>query len=518
MHATQEHTKTTLILHPKIYLDASGEHTHALLVRGGRVIAVGDDAMSQECDEQVEPQGACLFPALADAHIHVWDLGMRSGLVDLRGSASPDEVLRRLKVANASPLPVSGWVQAHGWDNHLWEENQTVTRAELDAIFPDTPVCLYRIDHHACLVNSEALRRANITTETVIEGGLIARDASGELTGLLVDEALEMISENIPVETDEELEEVFCEKASMLRSFGINCAHMAWTKRNGLNMAHRLYKEGKMPIRLFCMIDCDDPEIDDIIKEGPFDSGDAWYAARCIKYFADGAMGSRGALLLEHYLKEDANQGLTVVSSERMMREFPEVASQGFAIAVHAIGDQAARRVVDAYASVRQDNPTALLRLEHAQIMHDDDIARLGSLDIIASVQPIHMRSDSPWAHKVLNPYQIERLYNWKSLLESTLVVGGSDYPIDDPNPWHGIASFESRINATGDVWRPEQAIGRKDALFAYTQGAAKAAGWDDLLGCLHVGFMADVIALDHDPFDCSVDEVWEMKAEFVEV
>jgi predicted amidohydrolase YtcJ len=291
---------------------------------------------------------------------------------------------------------------------------------------------------------------------------------------------------------------------------------MAWTQRNGLRMARALHARGELPIRTFCMIDANDPELADILEGGPLHDPHAWLSASCIKYFADGAMGSRGALMLEPYL--DGTRGLAVTSAARLSEEIPRLAAKGWHIATHAIGDGAARHVIDAYALARAEAPDVLLRLEHAQTMHPDDIARLHDHRVIASVQPIHMYSDSPWAAEVVQAHQLERLYNWRDLSSFTTLCAGSDYPIDDPNPWHGISTFVSRRNAAGSVWRPEQALSRIQALCAYTSGAAKAAGWSRQLGQLYTGFAAELIALPHDPFHCSLKELWDMEATCVEL
>lgn len=516
-----------LVLHPRIYLDALGNTTTALLVSDGKILATGEHARAIGAPRTVRPDGFALFPALADAHVHLWHLGMRSGLLDLRHAPSPSKMLTRVAAARDMPRPPSGWIQGHGWDEHAWNKgaadapfHPARVRASLDELFPHTPVCLYRVDYHACLANGEALRRAEIDATTHIDGGKIDRDPStGSPTGLLIDAAMERLTSCIPGETEKELEQVFSQKASLLKGFGVSCAHMAWTSGAGLSMARRLYESGRLPLRIFCMIDCDDAQIDTILAEGPILDEHAWFSASCIKYFADGAMGSRGALMMEDYLLRDEDRGrphrgLAVVPRSRLIEEIPRRVRQGFSIATHAIGDQAARDVLDAYALARAEEARVLLRLEHAQIMHDDDIARLREHDVIASVQPIHMYSDSPWAHTVLSSHQLERLYNWRRLHDSVLVAGGSDYPIDDPNPWHGIATFIWRKNAEGEIWRPEQCLSRTEALACYTTNAAHAAGWGYQLGKLLPGYAADIVSLSKDPLVCSLQELWDMQAE----
>ena len=511
---TSNSNGSTLILHPKIYLDFTGACTDALLIdRDGVVLATGRNASLIPAGRTLKPEAACLFPALADSHIHLWSLGMRLGLVDLKGAPDPESVYERLSNRTVTSPP-SGWIQGHGWDQHLWDDHEMLRLERLDRMFPDTPVCLYRVDYHAGFVNSAALRAANYHACTEIVGGHLERDSDGALTGLLLDEALNRLTDVIPKESEQELEQIYKQKAAMLRGFGVTSAHMAWTGRDGARMARQLHRRGELGLRLFCMVDAQDPEIEAILEEGPYRDERCQLAIDCVKFFADGAMGSGGALMLEPY--RDGTSGLAVTSRESLCRRVPELVERGWHVATHAIGDAAARHVLDAYALARSHDASALLRLEHAQLVTSEDLERLAQHDVFASVQPIHMYSDSPWAPEVLSSEQLDRLYRWRDLAYHTELCAGSDYPIDDPNPWHGVATFVSRRNAQGEIWRPEQALTRVQALNAYTAAAAAAAGWGEHLAQLHEEFYAEVIALKYDPFVCSLKELWEMEAELI--
>ena len=509
-----------LLIHPRIYLDASGASTDALLVRDGRVAACGEQARAMHDprrEPKLTPPGVCLFPALADAHIHLWGLGQRVGLLSLQKTRSPQEILDKLS-AHPRDASSSGWIEGHGWDQHAWPEGANLTRAMLDQVCPDHPVCLYRVDHHAAIVNSAALHAAGVTSASSDpKGGRFGRGLDGELDGLLVDDAIAMVTRHIPDETDEELTRIYTDNAMMLREVGITSAHMAWTSVRAARHARALDARDALPIRTMCMVDCRDPELASLLEEGPWRGDRARLSVACIKFFADGAMGSRGALMESPYL--DGTRGFAVTSAEELAARIPSLMADGWQVAVHAIGDLGGKHVLDAYELAgEQARRLTRPRLEHAQIVREEDFDRYQDLGVIASMQPIHYYSDAPWAAKVIDEDQLSRLYCWRSLDERTTLAAGSDFPIDDPNPWRGIATFMRRLHAGDkpDVPRgkvhPEQAISRQAALAAYTQGAAYAAHWEDRLGKLEVGFEADVIALDRDPFEVDAEQMWGMQ------
>lgn len=498
-----------LLRHERIYTGPEGTHTHALLVREGRVVARGERAIAlvMEGEKILRPEGACVMPALMDAHIHLWGVGQREGVTSLRGMASPDLVIEAL--ASAGPAPC-GWVLGAGWDQHAWGAG-TLSRAALDAIFPDIPVCLHRHDHHAVWANTEALRRAGLLEARSIEGGRVDVDAQGRPTGLLIDEACEPVLEAIPATTEAEDEAVLRRVAAELREVGVVGAHMAWVEPERVAMLERLHRAGDLPIRVHCMIDGMSDRLPALLARGPRRDPDAWLSTASIKFFADGAMGSQGAWMFEPYV--GGGDGLSVVSPETLLERVPGLLAQGWQVATHAIGDRAAHEVLRAYAAgTSADRAKTRPRLEHAQIMRAEDIAWMGELGVLASIQPIHMRSDAPWADRVLQPHQLERLFSWRSLADATHLSSGSDFPIDDLNPWHGIATSMTRRGAGGEVFRPDHALTRQEAIAAYTTGAAHAAHWEEVWGQLGPGFLADMIAVDVDPFTASPDEIWETR------
>lgn len=497
-----------LICHERIYLDARGHKTDALLVRQGRVVALGERARKLCAPDEpvVTPPGACLFPALADAHIHLWGVGMRLGSIELGDTVSAAHIYRRMQTVRDLPdlaadeLSPSGWILGHGWDDNRWGAGEGLQRRALDAIFPDTPVCLHRVDRHALICNSEALRRANLDASYAAGG-----------SGILVDQAMLPVLGAIARADEDEDRQLLLQTAQQLRAHGIASAHMALTEVARVPMLQKMAASGALPIRVFAMLDGADPALAEALAAGPIQDPQAWVSARTIKFFADGAMGSRGAHLFEPY--PDGTRGLAMHDSGEFSARIARLIAAGWQVAVHAIGDAAAHQVLNAFAGAPAAQRALVRpRLEHCQMMRDEDARRLDALSVIASIQPSHLRSDGVWAQKMLSPQQQARLFPWRELADSARLAAGSDYPIDDPNPWHGIATAVTRRLADGGVLGPDKSLTRAEILGAYTHGSAYAAHWEDVLGRLDVGYMADIIALSADPFVATPEQLWEMQ------
>jgi hypothetical protein len=335
------------------------------------------------------------------------------------------------------------------------------------------------------------------------------RDADGRLTGLLVDEAMDPVLEAIPPSDRAEDRRMFRRAADRFLDYGVTCVHIARTEVDRLEMVRRMHADGELPLRMYLLIDGEDDDLPEVLAEGPTHDPAAELSVGGVKYFADGALGSGGALLEGSYA--DGESGLAVTSAEALREHAVELMEAGWQMAVHAIGDRAARRVLDAYAAVDPAvRDEVRPRLEHAQMLTDADCARIGELSCVASIQPIHMYSDAAWADEVLDAEQLDRLFRWRELADRTVLAAGSDFPIEDPNPWHGIATALSRRDAAGRVFRGGQALTRSQILAAYTTGPAHAAHWEEKLGRLDPGFVADVIALDRDPFVEAPDSIWD--------
>ncbi len=488
--------------HPRIVLDHTGHATDAIAIEGGYVIAVGDAAKAVEADV-IRPDGAVVMPALQDAHIHMWGLGMRAGSARIRDQRTVAEIYDALRAYDLEAAS-SGWVLARDWDNHAWTPGTTLSRDELDAIFPNHPCVLWRVDSHAVWANSLAMERAGITEDWQPGSGGSAGRTDGRLNGLFVDDAMDVILEAIPKPTVEEDREVFLQTAEMLREHGICAAHLAWVPLDRVGFLSELHDEENLPLGISVWVDGKDPGIEEFVGAGPR-FGER-FSVHTVKFFADGAMGSEGAWMLEPY--RSGERGLVVTAPEVLEDRVRRFTEKGWDIAVHAIGDAAARAVLDAFDHAADG---ARCRLEHAQTMAAEDIERMGAKDRVASIQPIHMYSDAAWAHTILSDDQLARLFNWRDLMAQAPLAAGSDFPIEDPNPWHGISTFLTRKDARGEVFRPEQAIGIEDAIWAYTSGASHAARWSEI-GALRPGQRAEWIAVDTDPWRANADEIWSTR------
>lgn len=500
-----------LIRHPRIYPSVTSAPTDALLVRDGRVAALGATAVERATadDEVLEPTGACVFPALCDAHIHMWGLGLRRGSVSLGSATNTDEVYALLEEYDVDRAP-SGWALGKDWDQNRWSDARALDIDRLDAIFGTTPLVLRRIDGHALWVNTAALRASGID-ERFDPGpnGHVARRADGRPSGLLVDDAMNPVLETMPAPTVNEDRDVFLETCAILRRYGIGSAHIAWMPLDRMQMLTDLRDAGRLPLRLNLYLDGRAPGLD--AYDGPW--RDDWIVCGGVKYFADGALGSRGAHVHDPY--PDGTHGLVLESEEHLTRRAVDLAARGWQLMVHAIGDAANTQVLDAFEAMDADDRARTRpRIEHVQMVRPDDIPRFGELGVVASVQPIHMYSDAAWADELLTEDQLSRLFPWARVHASApIFCGGSDYPIEDPNPWHGIATAISRRDRKGRTFRPDDAVDRQTALLAYTEHAAMAGHRERDLGKLEPGYLADFCVLSDDPLTCSVDELWEVTA-----
>lgn len=494
--------------HPSIYLGSDGARTHALLVQDERIIALGDDALAASVERVVRPDGVCVLPGLIDSHIHLWGLGLRAGTVDLRDAKSTQDVYGKLALAK----PIGGWILGRDWDQNIWTDQRSLDVDVLDELFPTTPMCLRRVDGHAFWVNSVALRAAGITASWTPPPGGDAWRVGGRLNGCLVDDAMKPIDQILPPETELDDRATYLESARMLRALGITGAHKAWMPVDRLHMLERLRDGDGLGLRLHVLFDCQDAHLADILTRGPW--ADDWISARGIKFFADGAMGSRGAALHQRY-KDVDHRGLVVETPDTMNARIPEYAEAGWQVAVHAIGDRAASNALDAFSRVSQEARRATRpRLEHAQMLIDADVARCGELGIIAAIQPIHLHSDAAWLDEALTQTQLSELFRWRDLDEVTRLSGGSDFPIEDPNPWHGISvAMTRRFRGSGESgFNIKQRLERRRALALYLEDAAWAGFAEERQGQLRRGFFADWASVDTDPFTASPEEIWDTK------
>ncbi len=442
-----------LLTNASIYtMNANKPKVEALAVQGGRVVAAGSiqelKAWHGPSTRVLDLKGKAVYPGFHEGHGHLKGLGYQIVHLDLAGVTSLDAVLSKIK-EEVSKTPKSEWVLGRGWDQNLWPKKEFPSRQDLDRLSADDPLALTRVDGHAIWVNSVALKKAGITRQTPDPvGGKILRDANGEATGILVDRAMDLVRSVIPVESKARREKAI--RAALARSveYGLTSFHDAGVEAADIAIYEALAKKGELPLRLNVMLaGADSALIDRYMKTGPVIQD--MLQIRSVKLMADGALGSRGAAMLEPYADQPGYSGLEILTEDQIFQFTKRFAQAGFQTAVHAIGDKTNRSVLNAFERVKKDLPKADLRLrvEHAQILDAEDIPRFGKLGIIASMQPTHLTSDAPWVPtRIGNNRMEEGAYVWQKLRQSkAILVSGSDTPVESANPLWGLYAAVTR-------------------------------------------------------------------------
>ncbi len=493
----------------------------AVAIQGARIKAVGAaDALAKRYPKaiRIALKGGTLMPGFIESHAHIGELGAMSRQADLTGIASEDEALARVKAwCAANP---SGWVRARGWDQNLWPGQAFPTLKELDAITGDRPAYLERVDGHAAWVNSAALKLGGITKDTPDpKGGRYLRDAEGNPTGVLVDTAKELMWQRIPKRTLAEAEADLLAGLGKLEALGFTAADDLDVPALDLQAYRALQAKGKLPIRVFAYLHHDDAAAVKAELAKPRAKPLSFFQVQGVKFYMDGALGSRGARLLAPYADEPESSGTWVMDPAMVRKDALAVMKAGYQPALHAIGDagnRAALDLLEADLKALGHAPSAPPRIEHAQIVTDEDAARFGKLGIIASVQPMHCTDDHAWTPARLGPARVHEAYPWRRLLQGgATVCFGSDAPIADANPFMAIPAAETRQDIHGDPpggFNGDQRMTREEALRAYTLGAAEALGRKGQLGVLVPGASADLVWVDADMGTLAPESVRALK------
>lgn len=392
-----------------------------LVFEKGKVLATGNDELLSEYPdaEKIDGQGKTLLPGLTDAHGHILELGENLLKVDLRGSKSAAEAARQV-AQFASDNPQQQWISGHGWNQVLWPDKNYPTAVHLDKLIKDRPVYLTRVDVHAAWVNSKALELAGIDNTTPDpDGGQILRDDKGNPTGVLIDNAMQLVSTLLPQQTEQSLKLALNTASEHLLMQGITSVHDAGISQQQAEFYRRQAKAGELSLRIYAMLAASDPQLTQMLEQGPFASQDDMLVIRSVKGFGDGALGSRGAALLEPYSDQPHHHGLMVTAEEKLPALFEQVLGQGFQLNFHAIGDKANRLALDNFARAYQKVGGKDLRhrIEHAQVVSLEDIPRFKQLNIIASMQPVHATSDMNMAEDRIGAERLKGAYAWQRFL-----------------------------------------------------------------------------------------------------
>ena len=485
----------------------------ALAVSGGRILAAGRGSELRDAFPnfaQVDLGGRTVLPGFTDSHIHLPAYGIGLQRAELRDTRSVPEAVERVGDA-AARTPAGRWVRGQGWDKNVWEEDRFPTRHDLDPVSPAVPVALSSKDGHLLWVNTAALRIAGIDDRTADpSGGAIARDAHGAPTGVLKETAKDLVWDVVPAIGADEVEDGIRTAQAVMHRLGITAIHNfvgTSSYDGGTTMAafRLLAERGELRLRVWATI-----------PEGALEHaaalglrtgfGDEWLRVGPLKIFADGTLGSQTAAMLAPFDGQPDNVGIAIHSREELVDLVGRAVAAGFWCAVHAIGDRANRWVLDAYQIHRGASQAqqARHRIEHVQLLHRDDLPRLSSLDVIASMQPIHCTSDRDIADRYWGARN-RWAYAWQSLRRAgTRLVLGSDAPVETPDVFQGLYAAVTR-KRPGEpdrpAWYPDESLPLEDALRAYTEMPAFAAGTEAFMGRLAEGYLADFVVLEDDPF-----------------
>ena len=492
-----------------VTLDDSRPRATALAVKDGRIVAVGGESdvkpLVGSGTRVIDLKGRAVVPGLTDAHVHVEGLGTALERLDLVGAASLEDALARVAAA-AQKAPAGEWLLGRGWDQNDWPGKQFPTAADLDRVLGDRPAYLVRVDGHAAWVSSAALRRAGVSAATADpEGGRILRDTSGAPAGVLVDNAMALVSAFIPEPPREVRKRRLAAGLRACARAGLTSVHDAGVPLSTVDLYKELLAEGALATRVYVMIRADDFLAAPASLAPEIGLGDGRLTVRAIKVVADGALGSRGALLLAPYSDEPGTRGLATIEPEKMKTVLQRALAQGFQVATHAIGDAANRMVLDAYEAAFGAGGGARhrFRIEHAQVLAPADVPRFKALGVIPSMQPTHCTSDMYWAGDRLGPERARGAYLWKTfLVQGVPVPGGSDAPVEKIDVLPGLYAAVTRQDAKGwpeGGWHPEERVTIAEALTMFAKSAAFAAFEEDDRGTIAPGKRADLTVFTRD-------------------
>ena len=503
-----------LLINGRIHtMDAAGSVVDCLVVRDGRVAFAGRrvDVNPAPGETTLDLGGRAVLPGLVDGHGHLMLLARARLEVDLTTAGSEEEVARRVVAAAAGRRP-GEWITGRGWDQTRWPGQAYPSRASLDRAAPGHPVALVRVDGHATWASGEALARAGIARHSADPpGGRIVRDAQGEPTGILIDLAQDVVRSLAPAPSEERFDQAVRDTLAECLAKGLTGAHEPGVDLAAVASYTRLIERGQFPFRVFAALS--GKKAWGRYREGaPETVGDGRLVVGAVKLWLDGALGSRGAALHAPYCDDPANTGLVLVPPEDVEQLAREASARGFHVWVHAIGDRANTIVLDVFERVRAaGGPPPRLRVEHAQILAPADIPRFARLGVVPSMQPTHCTSDMRWAGERLGPERLAGAYAWRSLLDTgAYLAGGSDFPVEDANPFHGLHAAVTRRPREGDDpdWQPAQRMTRDEAVRAFTIWNARSIGREADQGSLEPGKRADLIALSDDVFACPEERI----------
>ncbi len=510
-HATK--TKVDLIVqHAKIYtVDASFSIVEAMAITNGRIIATGKSAdilNNYESKTTIDAKGKSVYPGLIDAHAHFFNYGISLQQVDLTGTGSWDEVIQKCN-AFASKLPAGNWLIGRGWDQNDWSTKEFPSNEILNKLFPDRPVMLTRVDGHAAIVNQKALEMAGVKAGQKINGGDV-ETKDGQITGILVDNAIGLVSSRIPAPGTAQLKEALLNAQRNCFAVGLTTVDDCGLNYDAVLFIDSLQKTRDLKMRVYAMLSDAKKNYDFAFSKGKIKTD---YLHVCsFKVYADGALGSRGACLLQPYSDKSDKSGFLLSSIAHFDAVAKLIYEKGFQMCTHAIGDSGNRTILNIYAKYLNGKNDLRWRIEHAQVINENDFKIFGANSIIPSVQPTHATSDMYWAADRLGTERVKGAYAFKQLLEQNgWLPLGTDFPVEDISPFKTFYAAVIRKDAKGfpdKGFQMENALSRENTLRGMTIWAAKSNFEEEEKGSLEKGKFADFVMLDQDLMTVPADKI----------
>ena len=494
-------------------IDSAFATAESFAVKDGKILAVGkqEDIFSAYEGEKLDLQGKAVYPGLIDAHCHFLGYGKGLTQADLIDTKSFDEVIQR--VVEYSKIKKGEWIIGRGWDQNDWIVKDFPTKEKLDSLFPTTPVFLKRVDGHAALVNSEALKRAGINEKTKLNGGLI-EVKNNKPTGILVDNAVDLVANVIPPANKEEIQSALLAAQANCFAAGLTTVDDAGLEKQVVDIIDEMQKKGELKMRIYAMLTDNQENLNYYLEHGKYKSERLNVCS--FKFYADGALGSRGACLLHPYSDKPKEQGFLLNKPEYFIEKSKQLFEKGFQMNTHCIGDSSDRFILDTYGAVLKEKNNKRWRIEHAQVVDKADIHKFHQYSIIPSVQSTHATSDMYWAKDRLGEERIRNAYAYKDLLvQAGTVALGTDFPVENINPLYTFYAAVARKDLKGfpeQGFQPENALTREEALKGMTIWAAYSNFEEKEKGSLEAGKWADFIITDKDIMKVDINEVPNVK------